>query len=39
MHNNNYKNCFKENQLDMKTKYLEKNKIDTDSLKKIMKKS
>ena len=30
----NYKNCFETTQLDYKTNYLEKNKIDIDILKK-----
>ena len=30
----NYKNCFEATQIDNKIKYLEKNKIDIDSLKK-----
>ena len=30
----NYKNCLEATRLDNKIKYLEKNKIDTDSLKK-----
>ena len=30
----NYKNCLEATQLDNKIKYLEKNKIDIDSLKK-----
>ena len=30
----NYKNCLEATQLDNKIKYLEKNKINTDSLKK-----
>ena len=34
----NYKNCFKTAQLDNKIKYLEKNKINVDRLKKIHKK-
>ena len=34
-----YKNCLEATQLDNKTKYLEKKKISTDSLKKIIKNS
>ena len=33
----NCKNCLKGTQLDDKIKYLEKNKVNTDSLKKIVK--
>ena len=35
----NYKNCLEATQLDNKIKYLEKNKINKDSLKKIIKNS
>ena len=35
----NYKKCLESNQLDNKIKYLEKNKINIDSLKKVIKKS
>ena len=35
----NYKNCLKATQLDNKIKYLEKNKIKIDSLKKSIKNS
>ena len=35
----NCKNCLEETQLDNETKYLEKNKISIDSLKKIIKNS
>ena len=35
----NCKNCVEETQLDNETKYLEKNKISIDSLKKIIKNS
>ena len=35
----NYKNCLEATQLDNKMKYLEKNKINKDSLKKIIKNS
>ena len=35
----NYKNCLEATQLDNKIEYLEKNKINIDSLKKIIKNS
>ena len=35
----NYKNCLEATQLDNKIKYLEKNKINIDSFKKVMKNS
>ena len=35
---NNYKNCLDANQINNKIKYLEKNKINIDSLKKNIKK-
>ena len=35
----NYKNCLEATKLENKTKYLEKNKINIDSLKKIVKNS
>ena len=33
----NYKKCLESNQLDNKIKYLEKNKTNIDSLKKVIK--
>ena len=35
----NYKNCLEATQLENKTNYLEKNQIDIDSLKKVIKNS